>query len=77
MAVTSGNPTCFLRLPQVKQRTGLSRSSIYAKISLGEFPAPVNLGVRAVAWIDVEIAEWISDRVKASRGSLGTDEVSR
>jgi prophage regulatory protein len=61
------NPTSFLRLTQVKQRTGLSRSSIYAKISLGEFPAPVNLGARAVAWIEAEIDQWISDRVKASR----------
>jgi prophage regulatory protein len=77
MAATSGNSTCFLRLPQVKHRTGLSRSSIYAKISLGEFPAPVNLGARAVAWIEDEIAEWISDRVKASRSGLGTDEVAR
>jgi prophage regulatory protein len=77
MAATSGNPTCFLRLPQVKQRTGLSRSSIYAKISLGEFPAPVNLGARAVAWIGAEIDQWINDRVKASRGGLGTDEVAR
>jgi prophage regulatory protein len=77
MAATSGNPTCFLRLPQVKQRTGLSRSSIYAKISLGEFPAPVLLGRRAVAWIDAEIDDWIGDRVKASRGVLATDEVTR
>jgi prophage regulatory protein len=67
MVPMSQNPTSFLRLPQVKQRTGLSRSSIYAKIALGEFPAPVNLGARAVAWIDAEIDQWISDRVNASR----------
>jgi prophage regulatory protein len=77
MAATSENPTRFLRLPQVKHRTGFSRSSIYAKISLGEFPAPVNLGARAVAWIDSEIEEWISNRVKASRSGLSTDEVAR
>jgi len=68
MAATSENPTCFLRLPQVKQRTALSRSSIYAKIARGEFPPPINLGVRAVAWLDDEITKWISDRVNASRG---------
>jgi prophage regulatory protein len=77
MSATSGNFTRFLRLPQVKQRTGYSRSSIYAKISLGEFPAPVSLGARAVAWIESEIDEWISDRVKASRGSASADEVAR
>ena len=37
MAATSENPPCFLRLPQVKQRTALSRSSIYAKIARGNF----------------------------------------
>lgn len=68
MAATSENSISFLRLPQVKQRVGLSRSSIYAKVATGEFPAPVSLGARAVAWIESEIAAWISDRVNASRG---------
>jgi prophage regulatory protein len=67
MAATSGSPTRLIRLPKVIQRTGYSRSSIYAKIALGEFPAPVNLGARAVAWIEAEIDQWISDRVNASR----------
>lgn len=77
MTATSGNPTCFLRLPQVKQRTGLSRSGVYAKVALGEFPAPVSLGARAVAWIEAEVEEWASNRVKASRSSLSTKEVVR
>jgi predicted DNA-binding transcriptional regulator AlpA len=38
MAATSGSPTRLIRLPKVIQRTGYSRSSIYAKIALGEFP---------------------------------------
>ena len=70
MPVTAANPTCFLRLPQVKQRVGLSRSSIYAKVQNGAFPPPVNLGGRAVAWIEDEIGEWISDRVQESRGGV-------
>jgi len=64
----SEKPTYFLRLPEVKLRTGLSRSSIYAKIPSGDFPAPINLGGRSVAWIDHEIADWINDRVNESRG---------
>jgi prophage regulatory protein len=77
MPATSENPVCFSRLPRVKQRTGLSRSSIYAKISIGEFPAPVNLGARAVAWIDSEIEEWIRGRVEASRGGTSADGGAR
>jgi len=70
MAVTFQNQTCFLRLPQVKQRTGLSRSTIYLRIPRGEFPSPINLGGRAVAWLESEIDEWINDRVSASRGGV-------
>jgi prophage regulatory protein len=58
----------FLRLPQVRQRTGLSRSSLYAKILHGEFPPPINLGARAVGWLESEVDEWINDRVSDSRG---------
>jgi prophage regulatory protein len=77
MPTVSESPTRFLRLPQVKQRTGLSRSSVYAKVSLRKFPAPINLGTRAVAWIESEIEEWINDRVKASRSSMNTSNAPR
>lgn len=49
----------ILRLPAVKQRTGLSRSTIYLKISNDEFPSPVPLGSRAVGWDEEEISSWI------------------
>lgn len=66
--VISENSFYFLRLPQVKQRTGLSRSSIYAKMQNGDFPSPVNLGGRSVAWIDHEVEDWIHARIAATRG---------
>lgn len=67
MASTTQSPIAFMRLPAVKARTGLSRASIYAKIAAGGFPAPVNLGARAVAWIDSDISAWMAERVAASR----------
>ena len=54
----------LLRLPQVIQRTGYRRSTIYEKIALGTFPTPVHLGPRAVAWISSEIDQLIDKRVK-------------
>ncbi|GAB5452313.1 MAG: hypothetical protein Hals2KO_26410 [Halioglobus sp.] len=57
----------ILRLPQVKSRTGLSRSTIYLRISEGRFPKPVSLGGRAVGWIDKEIADWVNQQIEASR----------
>lgn len=57
----------LLRLPEVRARTGLSRSSIYAFIARGDFPAPVSLGARAVAWPSDAISAWIAARVASAR----------
>ena len=57
----------ILRLPAVKVRTGLSRSTIYAKVKQGTFPAPVQLGLRAVGWVDFEISNWIDSRITLAR----------
>ncbi|MFZ0747286.1 MAG: AlpA family phage regulatory protein [Terracidiphilus sp.] len=54
----------FVRLPDVKGQTGLSRSSIYAKIATGSFPTAVPIGIRAVAWIEEEVQEWIRKQIK-------------
>ena len=59
----------ILRLPAVKARTGLSRSTIYLRISDGSFPASISLGGRAVGWIEAEIQGWLEDRIQASRGN--------
>ena len=57
----------ILRLPQVIVRTGLGRSTIYNRIDAGAFPRLVNLGGRAVGWIEEEINDWLIARVEASR----------
>ena len=62
--------TTILRLPAVKARTGLSRSTIYLRISKGTFPAPVSLGGRAVGWIDSEIQGWLEKQIEASRKAV-------
>ena len=59
----------ILRLPHVKQRTGLSRSTIYSLIKDGQFKAPISLGARAVGWLESDVAEFIDARIKASRKS--------
>lgn len=57
----------ILRLPTVKARTALSRSSIYKFVTAGTFPRPVQLGPRAVGWVESEVNEWIDRRIAASR----------
>jgi len=55
--------TRLLRLPEVKQQTGLSRSSIYAKMAEGTFPLTIRISNRAVAWIEEEIQAWIRKQI--------------
>ena len=64
---TIKNALCILRRKQVEQRTGLARSTLYLKISRGEFPAPVSLGARAVGWVESSVEGWIQGRIEAGR----------
>ena len=57
----------ILRLPQVKDQTGLSRSAIYQRIADGIFPRQIDLGGRAVGWLESDIQNWIKQRVAQSR----------
>lgn len=59
--------TAILRLPIVKARTGLSRSSIYLRVSQGRFPSPIRLGDRAVGWLEEDVDGWIAEQIRASR----------
>lgn len=59
--------TSILRLPTVKGRTGLSRSTIYLRIAEGSFPPPISLGGRAVGWVEAEVNDWLIRRIEASR----------
>ena len=52
----------LLRRPEVEARTGLSRSTLYDWMRRGEFPQPVKLGARLVAWRESDIAAWMDSR---------------
>ena len=62
----SEKPQRFLRLAEVQRRVPYSRSTIYLKVSRGEFPPPIDLGARAVAWLESDIDEWIASRIEKS-----------
>ena len=59
MSVSDGMK--LLRLKEVIAVTGLSRSTINRKVEAGQFPRPVSLGPRAVAWRSDELDSWIAD----------------
>lgn len=51
----------ILRLPEVRSRTGLSRSSVYEKMKANTFPRQRKLGSWIVGWYETEIDEWIAN----------------
>lgn len=54
----------LLRRPQVEARTGISRSTIYLWMDKGDFPRPVKLGTRLVAWRESDIIAWLDSRIQ-------------
>ena len=55
----------LLRLPDVMELTGLSRSSVYRLEAAGDFPKRVRLSERATAWREEELLEWVDSRPRA------------
>lgn len=57
----------MLRRREVEAITGLSRSSIYAGMADGTFPASIRLSRRAVAWPESSIRNWIAERMEGAK----------
>ena len=59
----------FIKLPQVLDVVGMSRSHLYALVAKKEFPAPIKLGMRSTSWLESEVQGWIETRIARSRGT--------
>ena len=58
-----------LRLPQVIEKTGLGRDSIYRGAREGWFPKPIKISERASGWFEDETDEFLERRAVARDGS--------
>ena len=56
----------FVRLPEVLQLTGVSRSTIYRWMANGEFPNQISLGGNTVAWLERDLEVWIHRRIESA-----------
>ena len=63
----------LIRRKEVQARTGFGASSIYAEMAKGNFPKPIFISERRVAWIESEVDAWIAERI-ASRTSIAAME---
>ncbi|EJL6396513.1 AlpA family transcriptional regulator [Vibrio cidicii] len=56
-----------LRLEEVKEIVGVSKSTIYKWMNEGQFPAKVSLGPRCVGWLNTDIDNWLKERCDFGR----------
>jgi len=56
-------PSTILRLPDVKAHSGLSRSTLYLRISQGLWTKPISLGGRTVGWPESEVIKLNAARI--------------
>ncbi|NWB51088.1 AlpA family transcriptional regulator [Pseudomonas gingeri] len=72
MSIEPSQSLRVLRLRDVIQRVGLSRSTIYDRINPKSsrydesFPKPIKIGASAIGWIESSISEWIESKIKQS-----------
>ena len=55
--------TRLIRLPELKAKVGLCKSQIYKMMAKGLFPSKIQLSVRAVAWLEEQIDDWIVEKL--------------
>ena len=54
----------ILRIKDIINKTGLSRSSVYRLAQAGEFPKPIKLSERSSGWLESEVNNWIDSRIE-------------
>ncbi len=57
----------FIRLKEVAELCGLSKTTIYEAIKHAGFPKPVRLYGRTSAWLKSEVLDWAALRISAFR----------
>lgn len=65
----------LIRLPEVQRRTGYSKAWIYRLISQNRFPLAVKIGSRAIAFVESEVDEWISQRIEERDAVISTKSI--
>lgn len=64
-------PVQLIRLPEVLERTALSKSTVYALAQAGDFPAWIKVSANVSAWVAHEVDAWIANRIATQRAKPG------
>ena len=63
------HPTQLIDLNTIIARTGMSRMTLYRRMTSGEFPRPIKLGPRMNRWTEGDLEAWIMARAAVTRGA--------
>lgn len=58
----------LMRIKDVSEKTGISRTKIYLLIQQGQFPPPLKMGSRIALWPESDVNGWITELVQKSKG---------
>ena len=55
------NSERIIRLKTVLARTGLSRTTLYRKMTEGTFPRNIRISIHGAGWHETAVDRWIAD----------------
>lgn len=70
-------PLKLVKLPDVIAFSNKCRSSIFADIKKGTFPAPVRIGLRATAWRVSDLEAWANGLMTTNASSNTTSNTRK
>ena len=65
MASSPRQLALLIRLPEVRQKVGMSKSFVYDLITQDKFPKPVKVSSRISCWVAAEVDQWVQERIDA------------
>jgi prophage regulatory protein len=62
MPTVMNPPAQLIPLPEVLERLGISRPTLYRYVAAGTFPKPIKIGPMS-RWLQSEVEDWIAERI--------------
>lgn len=56
-------PDRLITSAMVRERTSLSRTTLWRLVAQADFPSPIQISVNRIAWSEQAITDWIAGRV--------------
>lgn len=58
----------LIDIREVEHTTSLSEQTINRRVASGEFPRPIKLSPKRIAWVESEVQAWILTTIAKARG---------